>query len=197
MSDEKIYAKGYKGFNRGMKCLDKQYSENAVFEERGGNICGSGVMHFCECPLSVFSYYPPVQGQAGKIVHNEYASVVALAECQRDGNKSATAKLKIGAKINIAGICKAQVEYIKEKHTPATTGDYAHSATTGANSIAASLGRCGWAKAAMDSWIVLAEYDKTTGELLRVKTTKIDGEKLKANTFYKLENGKFMEAENE
>ena len=82
---EKVFATGFKGFDPEMKCRDKQYAENTVFEEKGGNICDSGVMHFCEYPLSVFEYYPPV-GDKGKI--NIFAPVEALAEPQKKEDKS-------------------------------------------------------------------------------------------------------------
>ena len=222
MSDEKIHKRGFKGFNKGLKCLNKQYAENAVFVENGGNICGAGVIHFCEEPLAVLNYYPIFNTNTKKITSNEFAEVEALADCQQDGDKFATTKIKIGAKINLAGLCKAQIEYIKEKtkntattgneaHSAttgneahsATTGDYAHSATTGwkahsattgKNSISAALGGYSWAKAAKGSWIVLAEYDDNNN-ILSVKTAKVDGENIKENIFYKLENGEFVEAE--
>ena len=38
--------KGYKGFNPGLICKDKQYQENTVFEEPEAKICEKG-MHFC------------------------------------------------------------------------------------------------------------------------------------------------------
>ena len=224
MSKNKVYKKGFKGFNAGLKCLDKQYTENTVFKENGGGICGAGVMHFCEVPMAVLSYYPFFQICNDEVICNEFAQVEALADCQQDGDKLATSKLKIGAKINFAGLCTAQIEYVKEKtekaattgneahsattgwkaHSAttgwkahsATTGNEAHSATTGKNSIAAALGRDGGAKAAKGSWIVLAEYNNT-GNILCVKAAQIDGETLKPNTFYKLKNGEFVEADNE
>ena len=39
--------KGYKAFNPGMICNDKQYAENNDYEEVGGNICEKGMMHYC------------------------------------------------------------------------------------------------------------------------------------------------------
>lgn len=42
--------KGYKGFNPGLICRNKQYAENTVFEEPKADICKSG-MHFCENPF--------------------------------------------------------------------------------------------------------------------------------------------------
>ena len=53
------------------------------------------------------------------------------------------------------------------------------------------------AKAKIGSWITLAEW-KWSNEKNRyvpvcVKTEYVDGEKIKADTWYKLENGKFVE----
>lgn len=49
------------------------------------------------------------------------------------------------------------------------------------------------------SWITLSEWVYDENErcviLVCVKTEKIDGVKIKEDTFYKLENGEFVEAE--
>ena len=201
MNNEKVYAKGFKAFNPGMKCLNKQYEENTIFTESGGNICDAGVMHFCEEPFSVLNYYPLLHENNGNICFNEFANVKALAPCQKLDEKLSTTKLKIGAKINIANLFKAEVNYIKEKSYSATTGNWAHSATTGDNAhsattgedaIAAALGINGAAKASLGSWLVLAEYNDK-GNLICVKSTKVDGDTIKPNVFYILKNGEFTE----
>ena len=75
----------------------------------------------------------------------------------------------------------------------ATTGDYAHASAMGKNSIAAAIGKSGEARAAVGNWIVLSEYDKD-GNVKTVKTAKVDGKKIKADTFYVLKAGKFVKA---
>ena len=53
------------------------------------------------------------------------------------------------------------------------------------------------AKAKIGSWITLAEW-KCNGNVwvpICVKTEKVDGEHIKADTFYKLVNGEFKEVE--
>ena len=74
----------------------------------------------------------------------------------------------------------------------ATTGDMAHAEVKGKNSIAAALGYCSSAKAALGCWIVCAEYDDT-GKLKEVKVAKVDGESIKTDTWYQLEDGNFVE----
>ena len=85
-------------------------------------------------------------------------------------------------------------------------GDYGHAAAQGAeghaevdgkDAIAAAFGIEGKAKACIGSWIMLAEWELKNGNwhIASVKTAQIDGEKLKADTWYILKNGKFEEAE--
>ena len=88
----------------------------------------------------------------------------------------------------------------------ATSGDYSHAATSGnsspaatsgKDSIAAAIGRDSKAKSTLGNWIVLAEYGDWNGKcypVLCVKCGKIDGEFLKPDVWYRLEDGEFVEA---
>ena len=99
---------GYKGFHKGMICRGKQYQENTVYEESGADACcESGVMHFCETPLDVLNYYPLLDDNCE---FNEFAEVEPLEEVLKDGDKRATKKLKIGAKLSIKDFIKAAVD---------------------------------------------------------------------------------------
>ena len=78
-----------------------------------------------------------------------------------------------------------------------SSGDYAQIDSTGEDSVIMCAGNNSKAKAKIGSWITLAEW-KWSNEKNRyvpvcVKTEYVDGEKLKADTWYKLENGKFVE----
>lgn len=67
----------------------------------------------------------------------------------------------------------------------------------GKNSTIMCTGYRSIVKAEIGSWITLAEYkwDDSKGSfiIVCVKTEYVDGEKIKANTWYKLINGKFVE----
>ena len=104
--------KGYKGFNKDMTCCGKQYKENTTYEEDGTEICEAGMMHFCENPYDVLDYYPLVN-EDGDI--SDFAEVEAVGEVKKDGNKSATNKLHIGAKLGLKGFVKACVDFTIEK----------------------------------------------------------------------------------
>ena len=79
----------------------------------------------------------------------------------------------------------------------AAQGNKGHAEVDGKEAIAAAFGINGKAKACLGSWIMLAEWElkNDNWHIVSVKTAQIDGEKLKADTWYILKNGKFEEAE--
>ena len=79
----------------------------------------------------------------------------------------------------------------------AAQGECGHAAVGGKDAIAAAFGIEGKAKACLGSWIMLAQWAFMGGgwHIKTVKTAKIDGKKLKADTWYMLKNGEFEEAE--
>ena len=109
---EKVYEKGYKAYEPGLVCRGKQYAENTVYEEPGGELCSDGMMHYCVNPLDVLNYYPLVNGK-GEII--EFTTVEALAKPKKDETKSATKKLHVGVKLGLDGFIKACVDFLYEK----------------------------------------------------------------------------------
>ena len=104
---------GYKAFNPGMICQGKQYAENTVFEETGADdCCQAGVMHYCDEPFGCLDYYPLVND---KCEIAEFAKVEPLAEVLKKGNKRASKKLRIGAKLSLKDFINAQIDIQMEK----------------------------------------------------------------------------------
>ena len=81
------------------------------------------------------------------------------------------------------------------------SGDRSSAVNSGAEGVAIALGIESKAKATLGGWIVLAEWDcdADTCEWHRInlKSAHVDGKEIKADTFYKLIEGKFVEAEEE
>ena len=102
----------YKAFNPDFTCKGKQYEENTTYEENGNEICEAGVMHYCENPFDVLDYYPLVN-ENGEI--SEFAEVEPLGKVFKRGNKSATNKLHIKAKLGLKGFIKACIDFTLEK----------------------------------------------------------------------------------
>ena len=142
MSEKMI--KGYKGFNKGLICRDKQYAENAVFNEDKAILCERG-MHFCENPLNVLKYYPFYNPETKSF--SEYAEVEAPEDVtESKGNKSVTKQLKIGSKISFDELIKAGVEFNLSK----AKFDKEKSVATGNRSGASAVGRYSGASATDD-----------------------------------------------
>ena len=80
----------------------------------------------------------------------------------------------------------------------ASSGDYAKMVSTGDYSVLMCAGKNSMARAKKGSFITLAEwkYDEEIEKWIpiNVKTRKVDGRHIKEDTFYKLQDGKFVEA---
>ena len=202
--------KGFKAFNKGMICLGKQYAENTVFEEPEAIICCKG-MHFCKNPFDVLDYYPLIDDNGN---FPDFAVVEALDEPVTDDNKKfCSKKLKIGAKLSFANFIEAaasfefeKTENDKKSNVIGNSGDsakigssgyYAKIASEGKYAVICCAGHGSIAKGKIGSWITLSEWKYSDIEHANipvcVKTEKIDGIRIKADTFYKLVNGKFVE----
>ena len=80
-----------------------------------------------------------------------------------------------------------------------SSGYKAQIKSEGKNAVVICAGDGSMACGKIGSWLTLAEWEEQDGEWVPVcvKTERIDGERIKADTFYKLTNGEFTEVENE
>ena len=288
--------KGFKGFEKDFSCGGKQCEENTTYEEYGEGCCYKGVMHFYEDPWEVLNHYDLVDGNGNL---SEFAEVEALGQVWNDGEKRATNKIHVGAKLGLKGFLKACIDFTLEKTNGTnlsgnyaqigssgdsaqigssgnyaqigssgdsaqigssgyyaqigssgyyaqigssgysaqigSSGDYAkigssgyyaqigssgYSAQIGSSGYSAQIGSSGdsaqinstgedavimcagrksKAKGKKGSWITLAEWvkDEEKGRYVPicVKTERVDGEKIKDDTYYTLKNGEFSEVE--
>ena len=234
--------KGYKGFDRDLKCRGFQYKIGETFEENVKPECCESGFHFCEYPLDVFAYYEPTTSR--------FCEVEALGKIDNndEDSKVSTNKIKIGAELSFERLTKASIDFIYERvkkdnkksahkeedssvasntgdrsvasntgdrsvasntgyrsvasntgysSVASNTGNSSVASNTGENGIASSLGIKSRAKGSLGTWLVLAEWvlneNKYEYEVVQVKTVKVDGKRIKANTLYELINGKFKE----
>jgi hypothetical protein len=79
--------KGYKGLDKDLKCRGKQYEIGQTYEmAKSPSVCNRG-FHFCEKVADIHEYY--------KLGDNRVCEIEALGEIVKEGNKSATNKIKI------------------------------------------------------------------------------------------------------
>lgn len=185
--------KGYKGFDKDLKCLDFQYEVGKDYTTEGKiEACKNG-FHFCENPMDVLGYYPPPDSR--------YCIVESSGQEDRDGDDSkvATSKIHISAEIGLKGLIEAGVKFILDKvnwkdNKESNTGYQSAAIVSGKGSVAMAIGYKSKAKGSLGCWIVLAEQNDNY-EIINVQSIKVDGEKIKADTFYTLVNGEFIETE--
>ena len=196
----------FKGFDKNLKCRDFQYEVGKEYIHDGNiKVCKSG-FHACENPMDVFEYYPPNKARYCEVTGDGKES------SDEDGKKTSFEKIKINAEIGLGGIIKAGIKFcfdrVKWTKENTATGNCSGASATGncsgasagKGSVAMAVGLQTRAKGEVGSWLVLIECRKTKdGEIniKNVKVAKVDGIKIKADTWYTLERGKFIEAKEE
>lgn len=201
--------KSYKGFDKNLKCRDFQYEIGKEYEMDGEiKVCNRG-FHACESPFDVFDHYTMIDSR--------------FCEVEQDGNiskedrgtKICSSKIKIKAELKLADMINLGVEWLKEITSPkkmktsikdnssgndAQIGSSGYGAkidSTGEDCVIMCAGINSVAKASKGSWITLSEWsysDKKQRYIpVCVKTEFVDGEKIKADTYYKLDGGVFKE----
>ena len=108
---------------------------------------------------------------------------------------------RIGSSGNYAQIgssgYSAQIASSGDYAQIASSGDSAQIGSSGEHSVVFAAGHNSIAKAKIGSWITLTEWEYNDGVRVPicVKTEQVDGERVKADTFYKLIDGEFKEVE--
>ena len=231
--------KSYKGFNKDMTCRDFQYKEGKEYETSKAVVCNEG-FHACEHPLDCLGYYPP----STSVYHEVEQTGEFSSDSGSRDSKIASTKIKIGAKLSIAGLVQAAIDFTKSKTVTMqdATGDCGASSATGYKGASSATGNCGassatgdcgassatgncgassatgykgassadnstavavaWgyeskAKGCIGAHIVCAEwkYDNLNNDWFFVgaKMSIVDGVKIKADTYYTLRDGEFVE----
>ena len=202
--------KAYKAFNRDMTCRGFQYEEGETYElpeDQKAVLCENG-FHACERAVDVLSYY-----NAGNAVVHEVEVDGVDEKCQND-TKLAARKIHIGARLNIAQIVQATFEYNKEhcieEHTGpkqasagyrgAASAGYRGAAVSrgtaevGGNGIAAARGNGCKVRGGLGAVLVIAEEESNSYDIVTWKAVVVEGENIKADTWYMLKDGELVEA---
>lgn len=182
--------------------------------------CNRG-FHACKSPLEVWDYYDMLNSrfaeveQSGKIDEEEKSTKVCsshikikaelnLADIINIGvewlkDVTSPSKVKTDGALNDNGDRKEQIGSSGDSAKIGSSGDSAQIGSTGDDSVIMCAGNKAKAKAKIGSWITLAEWewnDKNNRYVpICVKTEYVDGKNIKADTWYLLKNGKFVEVE--
>ena len=138
----------------------------------------------------------------------DYAQIGSSGDSAKIGSSGDSAKIgssgysaKIGSSGNYAQIGSsgdsAQIGSSGDYAQIGSSGNYAQIGSSGKDSVIMCAGHDSKAKAAIGSWITLAEWKRIEDvwKPICVKTEQVDGKRIKADTYYKLIDGKFEEVE--
>ena len=139
--------KAFKGFKKDLTCRGFQYEEGKEYHTERAECCEEG-FHACEYPLDCFGYYNPAES----VFHEVELS--GNMDKKNDDTKVCATDIKIGARISIAGLVKAAIEFTmsrvnKEKESyeshgfASATGDCGASSATGDCGASSATGNCG------------------------------------------------------
>ena len=217
MSEKVI--KSYKAFDKNMQCRGFQYEVGKEYEMDGEIKCCNRGYHACKSPMEVWDHYDILSSrfaeveQSGKIDEEENSTKVCSSHIKIKAELKLADIIKVGVEWlkDITSPTKVKTDIAKNDNG----GDYAkigssgyyaqigssgYSAqidSTGEDSVIMCAGKESIAKAKAGSWITLSEWkwndEKNHYVPVCVKTEYVDGENIKADTWYQLKNGKFVE----
>ena len=223
-NENKIIA--YKGFDKDFKCRDFQYAVGKTYEMDGDVKCCSRGFHACESPMEVFDHYDMLSSRFAEVEQSGKMDKEADSTKTCSSRIKIKAELKLADIINLGvewlkeitmpskietnNSCNkdysAQIGSSGDYAQIGSSGDYAQIGSSGDSAKIGSSGKdsvimcAGYnskAKAAIGSWITLAEWKRIEDvwKPICVKTEQVDGKRIKAGTYYKLIDGKFEEVE--
>ena len=220
MEEKRIIA--YKGFDENLCCRGFQYEVGKEYEQEGEIVCCAKGFHACTNPFDVLNYYE-VNGKNRFCEVEQMGIISADKNDTKQSSSKIRIKAEIGIaglfkagvewikeKTNPETIVKetkgkgvgssgdgAQIGSSGYGAKIGSIGDGAKIDSTGEGSVVCCVGNDCTAKASVGSWITLAEWKysfaKNRFVPVCVKTEFVDGERIKADTWYKLADGEFKE----
>lgn len=210
--------KSYKGFDKNLRCRDFQYKIGGIYEMDGKiKVCNRG-FHACESPFDVFDHYTMIDSrfcvveQDGNISKEDRGTKICSSKIK------IKAELKLADMINLGVEWLKEITSPEKIKTSIKDNSSGGNAQIGSSGYGAQIGSSGYgaqidstgedcvimcaginsvAKASKGSWITLSEWsyseEKQRHIPICVKTEFVDGEKIKADTYYSLKGGVFVE----
>ena len=210
----------YKGMDKDMKCRGFQFEPGKEYETDEVKVCEKG-FHACEYPLDVLRYYPPNTSrffeveQSGEIQKHSDDSKVASTKIKIGAELSISDLVKAAVNYTMERAKPENTEHATGYRGAASatgywgaasatgyrgaasaTGNYGAASATGKDGVALAAGYECKAKGALGCAICVVERGKWNGKtypILAVKAAIVDGVEIKADTYYTLKNGEFVQ----
>ena len=210
---------GFKGFNEALQCQGFQYAVGQTYAiDKKPVRCTENGFHFCEFPFDVWGYYSPALSRFcavtgdGAVDYGNDDSKVAVSQLHIGSEIGLPGLINAGVKVILE---RVKWETQKESNTgyrsaatntgwrsaATNTGEQSAATNTGyrsaaivegQESVALAMGYQSRAKGALGCWLVLAEWDAAGKHIQDVQSVRVDGERIQANTWYRLKQGQFV-----
>ena len=203
-----------------MTCRGFQYEEGKEYEEESVKVCDHG-FHACEYPLDCLNYYSPNESvyheveQSGEIQKHNDDTKVASTKIKIGAEISIAGLVKAAIEYTVKRVNK-EAESDENHGASSATGNCGASSATGykgassaedKDAVAVAWGYKSKAKGVIGSFLVFADWEYTGSEdnteydrnnqsawvLNGAKMVQVDGENIKPDTWYTIENGKISE----
>jgi len=206
--------KGFKSFDSALKCNGKQYKVGETYQHNGlAKLCKEG-FHFCQHPLDVLEYYNArfAEIEAENVTEekdNDSKRVCNTIHIKAEITLKSLIDAAIKFTFDKADLSKKETQAVAPSGAASATGasgaasatgysgaasatgDRGAAEVSGKHSIACGLGFDCKTRGAVGCWIVLAEREYKDNDgwvIICVKSARVDGKKIKADTWYKLVN---------
>ena len=210
--------KACKGFDKNLRCRGFQYEVGGEYTEETAELCNRGP-HACENPLDTLRYYRPGDSRYCEVEIEDNGQRISY------DSKVCGKHIKIGAEIGLKGVINAGVRFVFDKcesateenasgvsgnaaasgwrgnaaasgvsGTAAVTGRYGKASAIGNQCVAVAWGQDSLARGSVGNWLLVSERDDD-GNIIDAKIVRVDGEVVKENTWYTLQNGEISEVE--
>ena len=211
--------KAYKGFDKDLKCRGYQYEIGGEYTEDSAELCKRG-FHACELPHDIFNYYAPAESRFCEVdldatdeqnsedskrvgTRIKIGSEISAADIAKISVKAFFDRMQFAEKIASSNTNNAGDRGAANAgdRGAANAGNYGAAvvrdggkAKVGKGGVAVGLGKEAMASGAIGAVLVLTERDSRYN-IINAAAVIVDGEKIKANTYYAMKNGEIVEVQ--
>ena len=138
--------KGYKAFDKDLKCRDFQYKVGENYKEKGDICCCDNGFHFCENPFDVLNYYPLIDDDGE---FSRFAKVEGSGKVDRGKDKVCVSNIKVIEELTLGDFVNNGVEFIQNQtkdsanYESVLSDNSGYSAKIGSSGDSAQIGSSG------------------------------------------------------
>jgi hypothetical protein len=183
--------KAFKGFKKDLSCMGYKFKEGVINTEKEANCVRNG-LHCAENPLDCLSYYPNWDNSV-------YYIVDAMGDIDEDGtdSKISCTEMMLVKKLTLEEFVFESLEYIRRYPLRKSNNHIKDQEAFATNGFAIARGKHPKASGGIGTVLGIAMEEDTSTRIIEMAAVVVDGETIKANTWYTLLDNKLIEEREE